>query len=267
MKNLFLLLISCTLIIFSNCSKNKDKTQYKGKIKGKKEFISFLIDLHKTDGILITANLDDYNLNDHTVNSYYNYILRKHKLNYVDFKRSLDYYMDDIDKFSYMYKIIIDSLKNEMAYLDSLQRKKISKPNLWPGKTIYLIPFQDNTEDSIPFEIKNIKPGVYELSANIKVFRDDRTKNLKMRMMVEYEDNTIDTSETKIYFKDNQFHKYIVKLYIKDNPKPKRIFGNLLTYKSTIYMHIQIKQIHLFYFTKEEMPWHAPNVKQQINLD
>ena len=267
MKNLLILLTISILIFLSSCNSSENKVfKYKGRIKGKREFMSFLLDLHRTDGILITANLEDYKLDDHTFKSYYNYILRKHKLNYMDFHRSLDFYMNDIDRFIDMYNIINDSLKKQMYYLDSLQRKSLSKPNLWPGKTVYLIPFQDNAEDSIPFELRNPTPGIYELSANIKIFRDDQTANLAMRMMVQYADSTIDTVETNIYFKDNQYHKYIVKLFVKNKPKPLRIYGNLLSYKQTIFMHIQINRIHLIHYTKEEMPWFEPTIKRQVKF-
>ncbi len=255
------------VIIFSSSCKKTDNQEfkYKGKVKGKKEFMSFLLDLHRTDGVLITANLDDYNLEDHAIESYYNYILRKHNLNYMDFRRTLDYYMEDLDKFTDMYNIIIDSLKQQMFVLDSLQRQKLSKKNLWPGKTVYLIPFQDNSEDSIPFEIKDPEPGIYELGANIKVFSDDQTSNLGIKMMVEYEDGTIDTADATIYFKDGQYHKYIVKLYVREEPKPLRLYGNLLSYTKTLYMHVQINRIHLVRYTKEEMPWFNPKVKKQVS--
>ncbi len=264
MKNLLTILL-ITLIFFTGCKKsNNQEFKYKGKIKNKREFTSFLLDLHRTDGVLITANLDDYNLDDHALKSYYNYILRKHGLNYMDFRRSLDFYMEDLDKFLDMYNIITDSLKNQMYILDSLQRKKMAKPNLWPGKTVYLLPFQDNSEDSIPFQLNNPKPGIYEFSANIKVFNDDQTANLAMRMMVQYADSTIDTAQTNIYFKDNQFHKYIVKLFVKDKPRPVKIYGNLLSYSKTLYMHIKVNRIHLIRYTKEEMPWFNPQVKRQV---
>ncbi len=267
MKNLSFLVFIIIILLSFGCKKSEYQGfKYKGKIKSKKSFISFLTDLHRTDGILITANLDDYNLKDHAFKSYYNYLLRKHNINYMDFRRSLDYYMEDIDKFTAMYNVITDSLKRQMYFLDSLQRKKLAKPNLWPGKTVYLFPFQDNSEDSIPFEIKNPKPGIYELGANIKVFNDDQTFNLAVKMIVQYADNTTDTAENDIYFKDNQFHKYIVKLFVKDKPKPVRIYGNLLSYTKTLYMHIQINRIHLIRYTKQEMPWFSPTVKKQVNL-
>ncbi len=266
MKNLLIYVFLGFIILASGCKKTHQDFKYRGKIKSKKGFMSFLLDLHRTDGVLITANLDDHNLDDHALKSYYNYVLRKHNINYMDFRRTLDFYMEDLDKFLDMYNIITDSLKKQMFYLDSIQRKKLSKKNLWPGKTVYLIPFQDNSEDSIPFEIKNPKPGIYELGANIRVFSDDQTANLAMRMMVQYADSTIDTADATIYFKDNQFHNYIVKIFVKDKPKPLRIYGTLLGYTKTLYMHIQVNRIHLVRYTRKEMPWFNPTVKKQVKI-
>ncbi len=265
MKNL-LPWVLIVIILFSACSRNKqDQDQdikYKGHVKGRKSFISFLLDLHRTDGLMITANLDDYRLDDHAFKSYYNYLLRKHNINYMDFKRSLDFYMEDLDKLLDMYNVITDSLKNQMAVLDSLQRKKMAKPNLWPGKQVYLIPFQDNSEDSIPFLIHRPKPGVYELSANISVFPDDQTMDLSMKMIVQYADSTADTASTHIYFKDGQKHKYILKLLVRDKPHPVKLYGSLLSYTKTLYMHIKVNRIYLIRYTKEEMPWFTPQERK-----
>ncbi len=268
MKNLLPWLLM-VVFFFSACSKeNNDKDiKYKGHIKSRKSFIAFLLDLHRTDGVMITANLDDYNLDDHARKSYYNYLLRKHNLNYMDFRRSLDFYMEDLDKLLDMYNVITDSLKNQMVVLDSLQRKKMSKPNLWPGKQVYLIPFQDNSEDSIPFVINSPQPGVYELSANITVFPDDQTMNLGMKMIVHYADGTGDTATTGIYFKDGQQHKYILKLLVKDKPRPVKLYGSLLSYKKTLYMHIRVNNIYLIRYTKEEMPWYTPQERSVFRPD
>jgi hypothetical protein len=126
------------------------------------------------------------------------------------------------------------------------------KKNLWPGKVSYLIPFRDAPQDSIPYQLNNPKPGVYELSADIKVFDDDQTWGLKMTMNVLYQRGDTDTVSTQIFFKDNQFHKYIVKLDIPPQRKPVKLYGCLLHYTRTLYMHVKVQHISLVHYKPSE---------------
>ncbi len=271
MKNLIkiLLLTLLVLLTVTSCKRTKDQYHYSGKIIPRQKFIKFLIDLHITDATLANINAWDNKLKNHDSLSYYNYLLKKYDINYMDFERSLNYYMRDVEDFQDLYKIVIDSLKNRLYILDSMQQKSLSKPNLWTGKKYYLIPFQDNPQDSIPFEYDDPKPGIYELSADIMVFDDDKTYNLEMLMAVQYEDGSGDTVTSSIYFKDNQFHKYIVKLRVKDSIKPVKIYGNLLDYSKSLYMHVKVRKIRLIRYELSEMPWYknqsSSGIQVQVN--
>ncbi len=249
-----LLLLPVLLFGVFSCKPGSKEYHYKGKVIPKNKFVQILIDLHKTDGVLMNLDVKDQNLQNPDSLSYYNYFLKKHNINYVDFQKSLDYYFSDLEQFKELYAVVIDSLKAEEHLLDSLQKFSSKKPNLWKGKQYYLIPFRDNAEDSIPFSLKNPAPGIYELAADIQVFDDDQTLGLRMLMMTKFQNDSIDSAYTEIYFKDNQYHRYIVKIAVPDTPKVTELFGYVLDYGTSIYMHLKVKRIQLIRYDFDEVP-------------
>ncbi len=253
MKNLInsvlIFTLSLFLILFPSC---KGKQKYRGHIISRSKMIRFLVDLHKTDAILKIYDFSDKSLSNYDSASYYNYLLRKYKINYADFERSFKYYFSDIEDFKQMYEIILDSIRKRMDYLDSMQQLKMKKKNLWPGKQYYLIPFHDYAEDSIPFRINNPKPGVYVLTYEVALYEDDQTYDIRGVMKVKYENGLIDSVFAPIYLKDNRFHNIKLILKLRDTLKPVALYGNLMTYSKTIYMHAKIRNIELYRYNYDE---------------
>ncbi len=253
MKNLInfvlVLWLSLFVILFPSC---KQKQKYRGHIISRAKMIRFLIDLHKTDGILKVYDFTDKTLTNYDSVSYYNYLLRKYKINYADFERSFKYYFSDIESFRQMYEIISDSIRKRMDYLDSMRQLELKKKNLWPGKKYYLIPFHDYAEDSIPFRINNPKLGVYVLKYEVALYEDDQTYNIKGVMKVQYQNGLVDSVLAPIYLKDNRFHTIKLILKLRDTLKPVALYGNLLSYSKTIYMHAKLRNIELLRYDYNE---------------
>ncbi len=246
MKNLirYTLFISLLIVFLSSCHSSNKTSNYGGRIISRTKMIHFLIDLHKTDEILKSYDLSDRNLSSHDSLSYYNYLLKKYKINYSDFERSLAYYFSNTEQFYEMYKIVLDSIRREHDILDKAQAGNNIK-NLWRGKQFYLIPFHDYTEDSIPFRIKYPKPGRYTLSAEIDVYNDDQTYNFHIVMYAKYANGLVDSVSKRIFLKDSKFHKYTVSLNLSDTVQPVELYGNLLAYTKTIFMHVKVRNIRL----------------------
>ncbi len=247
MKNLIrnILIFSFIAILVASCNRTSNKSNYKGRIISKTKMIHFLIDLHKTDEILKSYDLSDRNLSTHDSLSYYNYLLKKYKINYSDFERSLAYYFSNTEQFYQMYNIVLDSIRKEHNILDSSQLGNRKNKNLWRGRQYYLIPFHDYTEDSIPFRIKYPKPGKYILTAEIAVYNDDQTYNFHMLMYAKYANGLVDSVKKRIFLKDSKFHKYTLKINLTDTVQPVELGGNLLAYTKTIYMHVKVRNIWL----------------------
>ena len=247
MKNLIRnILIFILLVMFlSSCHNYNRTSNYGGRIISRTKMIHFLIDLHKTDEILKSYDLSDKNLSRHDSISYYNYLLKKYKINYSDFERSLAYYFSKTEQFYDLYKIVLDSIQREHDILDKARTRKMKDFNLWKGKQFYFIPFHDYTEDSIPFRIRYPKPGRYALSAEIEVYNDDQTYNFHMVMYAKYANGLVDSVSKRIFLKDSKFHKYTVYLNLSDTVQPVELYGNLLAYTKTIYMHVKVRNIRL----------------------
>ncbi len=240
---------SVSVVFLQSCG---HQHSYKGHIISKSKMIRFLIDLHKTDGILKTYDLTDKILTNYDSASYYNYLLRKYKINYADFERSFKYYFSNPEKFKQMYEIVYDSIRRRMDYLDSMRQLELKKKNLWPGKQYYLIPFQDYAEDSIPFRINNPKPGIYVLTYEVALYEDDQTYDIRSVMKAQYQNGLIDSVSSPIYMKDNKFHKIRLIFKLRDTLKPVALYGNLLSYAKTIYMHVKIRNIELLRYDYDE---------------
>ena len=71
--------------------------------------------------------------------------------------------------------------------------------NLWPGNASYLFP-ENFTRDPVWFDIPAEIPGEYVLSADIKLFEDDRSLNPRVTVFFSYTDST--GSERRDYWRE-----------------------------------------------------------------
>ncbi len=254
MKNIFLTLV-LTSVIFIGCTSKKNKPE--GKILSRKEMVSFLIDLHITDAVLIQEMKNDNRLPEEIRDSvsYYNYLLKKYGINYSDFHRSLEHYMQNPQSLQFIYTQVLDSLQKKQQYWDSVQHVVLKKKNLWPYDLAYKIPNSKTEEDSLPFTIKIDKNGIYELSQDVKIYPDDKTQRLSMMMKVVYSDNSSDSVYMMLYKRDKMFHTYTLRLKTDSTKTPVKLEGFLLRHQNkAIIMHVEGRKIYLYRYGYHETP-------------
>ncbi len=234
-----LLIFSVLFLIAFSCSKKKEKD-----VIPEKEMINILIDIHIADAILNKLSLFDRKLSEPESLSYYNQVFKKHKITREQFYRSFKYYMNDLDRFVQMYKVVKDSLSRRLNYYDSLEMLSLKGYDVWTLKRKYLVKGEVN---HINFRINDPEPGVYLLSANIYIYPDDLSYNLRMTMQVKYCDSTDNSTAIIIIPKKETWEKYMIRLPVTPNKEPCYITGQILSSdKRTSYMHVEVKDISLF---------------------
>jgi len=231
------------LLLFGNCKKDRHTG-----IIPKKKFTQILLEIHIADALLTKENKIDAKLKYPDSLSYYNQIFKKFNISREQFYNSITYYMQDMQSFVDIEKSVIDSLNFRFQLLDSLERLSLKKQDLWQKKRNWSLP-DDGVTNAIPFKIIANKSGTYTLMAEILLYPDDMSKDLKMRIKVDYTDGTSDERTVKIVGRNAVWQQYTITL--TTNPKKQIkgfISGEVLSFaNSTTYMHLQVRNIMLTY--------------------
>lgn len=258
-KKIFIALLFFSIIFFYSCN-NKEEGHSTSTLN-KNEFIKILIDIHQADAFLTTKSLFDNKITHTDSLSYYNQIFIKYGITREEFYNTVKYYLNDINKFIELQKVVIDSIDARYAYLDSIQKLSMLKKDLWNLKREWSLP-EDGVTNAINFDLKIQKHGYYTLTAKIMSYPDDLSKGLKMKIIANYSDNTSETKEVKVLTKRAEWKEYSI--VVQTNPKKnlKKIEGEILSHSNTTtYMHLQVKDIMLTYESKkEEIPENNTNI-------
>jgi len=241
---------------------NDSSTIKKREILDDDVFLSVLKDIHKSDGIVTASKLGVKMKSDSV--SIYNYILKKHNISRDDFKKTVQYYSLHTDQYNVFYDSLtnyFDTLENiikvemEIEKEKRIEERKREKDslNLWPLKDEWELP-EDGETNPIAFSIPTEEHGTYVFSASIRIFRDDRSKNLRMTIIANYSDGTKDLNSAGTMVKDGKFEKYEVRLKTNENKKLISISGWLLDHsKGTEKKHVSVKEVELRkHFDEEE---------------
>lgn len=126
--------------------------------------------------------------------NYYSWAFEPMGYSEQQFENSLKYYSKNPENLNR----ILDKVINELAKLETetgasqlvtTDTTSNSLPNLWTEKTSWALP-TDGQYNLIQYKIPVIGPGVYTLSADIRVFPDDESINPGMLCYFFYDDGT-----------------------------------------------------------------------------
>ncbi len=107
MKYNYILLI-LALIFFVECN-NSEKED----IIEQDKFVDILVDIHIADALISNKGFYDGNLKDST-KSYYNYVLKKHKVSRASFDKSMEYYSKDTENYLKLYDKVIAIISKQV---------------------------------------------------------------------------------------------------------------------------------------------------------
>ncbi|MEN8118731.1 MAG: DUF4296 domain-containing protein [Bacteroidota bacterium] len=250
----------------------------------RENFINILTELHLADAVLTEKSLYDRKLKDST-DSYYNYVLVKHNMSRNKFDISLIHYARDMEDFSLIYDQVIENIKSKnevfnrrksifnlpMIVLDSINlankqnKKSLGKREIWNKKKDWSLP-NDGKLNTIKFEKAIFGQSRFELSAEIMIFKDDKSINPTMLSYIFYKDGSNKAFKDTTLVKDGKWHTY--KLTAKTNPAkiPTKIACKIADHDTgTKNKHMKIRKISLKKFpiiTKPELPKN-PNLKKK----
>jgi hypothetical protein len=144
-------------------------------------------------------------------------------------------------------KIVLDSLNKRYNYLDSLDNIVLKKNDIWNLKKSWNLP-KDGVTNSIPFNFYTNKNGTYTISAKIRVYDDDMSKDLKIELFAYYANGTHDSRFLRIRKDSEQWEDYSLAIHTNGRKKLDHIGGHILGHTiSTNYMHIAVKDICLIF--------------------
>lgn len=236
--------------MFFSCNNYEDN--HSSEILNKKEFIAILIEIHKSDALLTEESLFDNKLSFPDSLSYYNYVFKKFNTTREIFHNTMYFYLNDMDKFIEIQKIVVDSLNAKFVYLDSIEKISLQSNDLWDLKREWSLP-DDGVTNAIPFNVKTSKEGKYTLSAKVLSYADDLSKDLKLKLIVSYSDTTFDKQEIKLQTKRAEWKDYTITVQSNPNKKIEHIEGEVISHaNTTTYMHLKVKDIMLTYKPYED---------------
>ncbi len=236
------IIIFLYIFTFSSCNNSRNAPN---NIISREKFTKILIEIHKTDALLNVIGVMDNKLSKPDSMSYYNKIFQEYGITRQQFYYTFNYYIENMADFMEIQQVVIDSLKNEFNRIDSLERLSLAQQDLWTLKRTWNLP-TDGVTNSIPFKIIMQKKGNYTITAEIKSYPDDLSKDLSITIGVYYADTTEDVKTQKITVKDVQWHQYTLQVSTNPNKELLYISGEVLAHsQQTTYMHVQVKDIML----------------------
>jgi len=249
MKNIITITIMFLILLgFISC-----QTQEQKEIISEDKFIDIVYDLHLMDGVLVAEKLNTKISPNDTV-SYYNYVLKKNNVSRAEFDKTVEYYTEHTDEYAIIYGKVLKKI-NELQE-DKKNKEKTEADstkvagNLWNLKAEWHLP-EDGVKNSIPYEFELNIAGKYTVSADIKMYEDDKTDDPRLTIIANYSDGTRDTQSDRSMEKDGKFHTYILSIITDKNKKLESISGWILDHgKTTLSKHSEVKNIKITY---EEM--------------
>ena len=144
------------------------------------------------------------------------------------------YFTDKPKKLARIYDRVTGNLleMETMIMMEQGSSETSAVENLWTGKASYSFP-EDFTRDPVWFDMPAEKTGVYILSADIRLFEDDQSRNPRVTVFFSYTDSAGD--EIRDYWeeftlsKDGQFQSVTIS-HALDTIRNTRLRGWLLNH-------------------------------------
>jgi len=234
------------LFILGSCEKEPES------IIGKSKFIKILTEIHLADGVILTKGLKRKIKKGDSV-TYYNHVFKKYNISRNKFEKTIEYYAKHTDE----YKIVYDSISANLNVIDkelannannkNNSATKKDKNDIWNKKREWNLP-KNGKKTSVPFSISVKNHGKYTLSADIRYYKNDKTRNPRLTIIAKYSDGTQDAKSNGTIVKDGKFSNYSAFIITNKKKTLKTISGWVLDHsKGTDNKHVDVKNIKLLY--------------------
>jgi len=238
-KVLFIVLI----FLFSSCSKKKHDEVIK-----RDEFVKILTDLQKAEGIMSSRGWHDAGITDSSL-SYYNFVLKKYNINRAQFDKTLEYYSQDPDDIIRIFDEVIAKINSEIPEKlnknsiysiinKSIERAKMKTngsstfgmrgTELWTQKNYFNFP-NDTSRSALNLDTAISNHCLLVFQADYKIMPLNKSKKMKMNLMVQYKDSTADTIEKELKLKIGELDNYHLFLKTDSSKIPLRIKSSVFS--------------------------------------
>lgn len=235
------------ILLFLGCNKTPDY------VIPKDTLVPLIVDLHLADAVFTNRGVIDLDFDTIDSASYYQSIFNQYSINRVDFDSTMDYLTAQPRKMDVIYDEVIERLSKMEAEAAELRDREmeLEEEEIWKGPKNILLP-QDSARSKIPFRIK-AKPGTYRITARIRIFLDDESKDPSFVSYFWYDDGTKDGRKINIrkmdLKKNNRFQYYrVTKRLIK--PENAFLSGKFVDHEnqdSIFTKHAAINDISITY--------------------
>lgn len=217
-----------------------------------KKCAEIIFQMHKADAIISLKKYNDRDLKNDSL-SYYNYIFQQQGITKQEFIDAINWYIVHPEQYKDLYdkvlKLVEKNNKEEEARISSLDSTistNVGK-NFWNQSTSFRLP-EDGETNPVTFDIPATEAGIYILTADIRMFSDDGTKNPRMTIIANYEDGSSESNSNNGFEKDGNEHTISVKIKTDNGKKLKKLTGWLLDHSDgTTKKHLTADNIKLEY--------------------
>jgi hypothetical protein len=180
-----LVFIALIIINCSSCNRNN--------IIPEQEMVDILVKVFITDATVISPHLHRPISRLDSIN-YYAWAYESLGYTEHQFEVSLNHYTSNPDKLNK----ILDKVISELSRIETEIEPKLlpvsevsldSISNLWNEKQEWYLP-ADGSQNPIYFKIPAVGPGIYTLSAEVRVFPDDQSQSTTMTSYFYFDDGT-----------------------------------------------------------------------------
>ena len=165
--------------IFSGvaCLHQKSKIP-KSEIIPEKDLIPILVEMHLADGLMNVSEIRYMYPGRDSISNYQD-ILQKYGYDKELFDRTIQYYADQTDDLDDLYENVISELTKLYSQIQRTSRQipqEDKVTNLWNQKEVWHLP-ADGETNPVRFEIPVKGPGKYIITATIRMYEDDESRN------------------------------------------------------------------------------------------
>lgn len=178
--------------IFSGvaCLHQKSKIP-KSEIIPEKDLIPILVEMHLADGLMNVSEIRYMYPGRDSISNYQD-ILQKYGYDKEIFDRTIHYYADQTDDLDDLYENVISELTKLYSQIQRTSRQMPQEDkitNLWNQKEVWHLP-ADGETNPIRFEIPVKGLGKYIITATIRMYEDDESRNPRLTAYFWFDDGT-----------------------------------------------------------------------------
>ena len=247
---IFLITLCLILLIIASCG-NEDEKIRRSEIIPEKDLVPLLTDLYLADGLLSVQPIRAIFTDKDSTENYID-VIGQHGYTKERLDKTMQYYLlSDPKKLQKLYDQVIARLSEMESRLETEAVEAVPGiTNLWPKESAIAVP-ESGLYNKIDFEILLRDTGMYTLSFNAVVYKDDQSLNLRSTVYFW----TADDTETGLqdYWNsvemvpDGINHSYSISKNLS-NPSFTHIRGMLADHDNQPgrwQKHLRITNIHL----------------------